>query len=76
VLIQTAIPVALGVSLATLAGVGLGAILLEIVSEPFSVDVVAIAAMAGAGAGVVLLVTMLTLPALWRLMRPDGLRTE
>ena len=47
-----------------------------IVSEPFSVDAVAIAAMAGAGAGVVLLVRLLTLPALWRLMRPDGLRTE
>jgi hypothetical protein len=76
VLIQTAIPVALGVSLATVAGVGLGAILLGIVSEPFSVDVAAIAAMAGAGAAVVLLVTVLSLPALWRLMRPDGLRTE
>jgi hypothetical protein len=32
--------------------------------------------MAGAGAGVVLSVTALSLPPLWRLMRPDGLRTE
>jgi hypothetical protein len=47
--------------------------LLEIVSEPVYVDV---AAIAGAGAGVVVLVTVLTLPALWRLMRPEGLRTE
>jgi hypothetical protein len=76
VLIQTAIPVGLGVALATVAGVGLGALLLWIVSEPFSLDVLAIAAMAGAGAGVVLLVTVLTLPALWRLMQPEGLRTE
>lgn len=76
VLIQPAIPVALGVTLSIAAGVGLGAILLEIVSEPVHVDLGAIAVMAGAGAGVVVLVTVLTLPALWRLMRPEGLRTE
>jgi hypothetical protein len=29
-----------------------------------------------AAAGVVLLVTLLSLPALWRITRPDGLRTE
>ncbi|MFE7540351.1 hypothetical protein [Streptomyces platensis] len=32
--------------------------------------------MAGAGAALVVLVTLLSLPALWRLMRPEGLRTE
>jgi hypothetical protein len=76
VLIQTAIPVTLGVGLATAAGIGMGALLLGSVSEPFSLDVGAVAAMAGAGAGVVLLVTALSLPALWRLMRAEGLRTE
>lgn len=76
VLIQTAIPVTLGVGLATAAGVGLGALLLAIVSEPFHLDVGAVAGMAGAGAGVVLVVTVFYLPALWRLTRPDGLRTE
>jgi predicted lysophospholipase L1 biosynthesis ABC-type transport system permease subunit len=76
VLIQTAIPVALGVGLAMVAGVGLGAILLEIVGEPVHVDIAAIGAMAGAGASVVVLVTVLALPALWRLGRPEGLRTE
>jgi hypothetical protein len=32
--------------------------------------------MIGAGAGLILLVTLVSLPALWRLMGPDGLRTE
>ena len=76
VLIQTAIPVALGVALSVVAGVGLGEILLRIVSEPVRVDVAAILVMAGASTAVVMLVTTLSLPALWRLMRPEGLRTE
>jgi hypothetical protein len=33
-------------------------------------------AMTGMGAGVVLAVTLLSLPPLIRLMRPEGLRTE
>ncbi len=32
--------------------------------------------MTGVGAGLVALVTVLSLPPLLRLMRPDGLRTE
>ncbi|MFJ7999934.1 hypothetical protein ACIQ7D_22785 [Streptomyces sp. NPDC096310] len=32
--------------------------------------------LAGAGAGAVLLVTVATLPALWRLNRPEGLHAE
>ncbi len=32
--------------------------------------------MAGAGGALIVLVTLLSLPLLWRLMRPDGLRTE
>lgn len=32
--------------------------------------------LAGAGGGLVVAVTLLSLPLLWRLMRPDGLRTE
>ena len=32
--------------------------------------------MTGIGGGVILLVTLLSLPPLWRMMRPDGLRTE
>ncbi len=30
----------------------------------------------GAGAGLIAVVTLASLPPLWRLMRPEGLRTE
>ncbi|MFI1386042.1 FtsX-like permease family protein [Embleya sp. NPDC020886] len=76
VLYQTAVPVALGLVLAAGTGVGLGAALLGMVGRPFTVDWTGMASMIGIGAGVVLLVTALSLPPLWRLMRPDGLRTE
>lgn len=32
--------------------------------------------LAGAGGALILLVTLLSLPPLWRMMRPDGLRSE
>ncbi|MFI6587191.1 FtsX-like permease family protein [Embleya sp. NPDC050493] len=76
ILYQTAIPVGLGLLLAAATGVGLGAALLGMAGRPFAVDWSGIASMTGIGAGVVLLVTALSLPPLWRLMRPDGLRTE
>ncbi|GAA3642529.1 FtsX-like permease family protein [Streptomyces chitinivorans] len=76
VLWQTALPVALGLLLAAVGGVGMGAALLTMVSVPVSVHWTSLAAMTGTGAGVVLLVTVLSLPPLWRMMRPDGLRTE
>jgi hypothetical protein len=73
---QTAVPVLLGLVLAVGAGAGLGVVLLRIVSQPVRFNWPVTAGIAGAGAAVVLLVTALTMPALWRLMRPDGLRTE
>ncbi|MFF7329987.1 FtsX-like permease family protein [Streptomyces sp. NPDC008150] len=76
VLWQTAIPVALGLALAMLAGLALGAVLLRMADERVSVDWASVLAMTGIGAGVVLAVTLLSLPPLLRLMRPDGLRTE
>ncbi|WP_371790877.1 ABC transporter permease [Streptomyces sp. NBC_01471] len=76
VLWQTAVPVALGLLLATGVGLGLGSVLLDMVGHSVSVDWTAVAAMAGIGGGVVVLVTLLSLPSLWRLMRPEGLRTE
>jgi predicted lysophospholipase L1 biosynthesis ABC-type transport system permease subunit len=76
VLWQAAVPVVLGLVLAVVVGVGLGAVLLAMVQGPVGFSWGSIAGMAGAGAGVVLSVTALSLPPLWRLMRPDGLRTE
>ncbi|MFJ4474869.1 ABC transporter permease [Streptomyces xanthochromogenes] len=76
VLCQTAVPVALGLALASLVGLGLGSVLLRMVGRPVTVDWVPAVSMVGIGAGVVLLVTALSLPPLWRLMRPEGLRTE
>lgn len=46
------------------------------IDHTVTVDWPVVAAMTGTGGAVILLVTALSLPALWRLMRPDGLRTE
>ncbi|MEV0601282.1 ABC transporter permease [Streptomyces sp. NPDC050315] len=73
---QTAIPVALGLVLAVIAGTGLGTVLLTLSGAEVHLDGAVIAGVAGSAAGVVLLVTALSLPPLWRMMRPDGLRTE
>ncbi|MER7400112.1 ABC transporter permease [Streptomyces sp. NPDC000151] len=73
---QTAIPVALGLVLAVIAGIGLGTVLLTLSHAGVHVDGTVIAGIAGSCAGVVMLVTVLSLPPLWRMMRPDGLRTE
>lgn len=76
VLWQTAIPIGLGLLLSTGVGLTLGVVLLKMTSRSLGVDWAAVLAMTGIGAGVVLLVTVLSLPPLLRLMRPDGLRTE
>lgn len=76
VLWQTAIPVALGLALAAAVGLTLGAVLLRMVDEAVRVDWSSVLAMTGIGAAVVLAVTLLSLPPLLRLMRPEGLRTE
>ncbi|WP_405015653.1 FtsX-like permease family protein [Kitasatospora sp. NBC_00070] len=76
VLWQTALPVTLGLALAVVGGLGLGVILLKMAVLPLALDWAGIAWMTGIGGGVVLLVTLLSLPPLWRMMRPDGLRTE
>ncbi|KUO11815.1 FtsX-like permease family protein [Streptomyces sp. DSM 15324] len=76
VLWQTAIPIALGLLLALGVGLTLGAVLLRMTDNAISVDWPSVLAMTGCGAAVVVLVTLLSLPPLIRLMRPDGLRTE
>ncbi|MEU8784166.1 FtsX-like permease family protein [Streptomyces sp. NPDC048637] len=76
VLWQTALPVVLGLGLALGCGLSLGALLLTMIDSVVTVDVPVVAGMTGAGGGVILFVTALSLPPLWRMMRPDGLRTE
>ena len=76
VLWQTAIPVGLGLALATAVGLTLGAVLLKMTHKAVDVDWASVLSMTGIGAAVTLLVTVLSLPPLLRLMRPDGLRTE
>jgi hypothetical protein len=76
VLWQTAIPVVLGLGLALGCGLALGSLLLTMIDSAVMVDWAAVAGMTGIGGGVILFVTALSLPALWRMMRPEGLRTE
>ncbi|MGP3688208.1 ABC transporter permease [Streptomyces sp. IBSNAI002] len=76
VLWQTALPIGLGLGLAAVFGVGLGAVLTRMAAAPVRIDWLSVAGMTGVGAGVVAVVTALSLPLLLRLMRPDGLRTE
>ncbi|MFI0514368.1 hypothetical protein RKD19_003079 [Streptomyces canus] len=76
VLWQTAIPISLGLLLASAVGLTLGAVLLRMTGTAVRVDWASVLSMTGVGAGVVLVVTLLSLPPLLRLMRPDGLRTE
>ncbi|MEU8077827.1 ABC transporter permease [Catellatospora citrea] len=76
ILWQTAVPVVLGLVLACAAGVGLGAVLLRIIDAPVAIDWAGIGVVSALAGGVILLVTALSLPVLWRLMRAEGLRTE
>ena len=75
VLWQTAVPVALGIGLAMVFGLGLGWGLLRLLDAPTTEWLVFLPVTA-AGTAVIALVTLVSLPFLWRMMRPDGLRTE
>ncbi|MFD4723736.1 ABC transporter permease [Streptomyces seoulensis] len=76
VLWQSALPITLGLLLAAVVGVGLGAVLLRMSAAKVTVAWADVLTLTGVGAGVVLAVTLLTLPPLLRLTRPEGLRTE
>ncbi|MGC5022526.1 FtsX-like permease family protein [Micromonospora sp. DT47] len=76
VLWQTAVPVLVGLGLAVVFGLGFGAALLRMVQAPVTVAWPVVGLSVALGAATVLLVTGLSLPVLWRLTRPDGLRTE
>ncbi|WP_128381522.1 FtsX-like permease family protein [Streptomyces cavernae] len=75
VLWQTAIPVFVSTVLASAGGLALGHVMLGMVQKPAK-DWWVFLPYAGVAAGLVLLVTLVSLPPLWRMMRPEGLRTE
>lgn len=75
VLWQTAIPVVIGLAVAVAGGLALGATLCWMVDKEVSGWLLFLP-LAGAGAALIVLVTLLSLPPLWRMMRPEGLRTE
>ncbi|WP_369266523.1 FtsX-like permease family protein [Streptomyces harbinensis] len=75
VLWQTAVPVLLGLAVASLAGTVLGVVLMRMVGLQVS-DWFGFLPMAAAGLVVIAVVTLASMPLLWRLMRPEGLRTE
>lgn len=75
VLWQTAVPVVIGMVAAIAGGIGLGVVLTRMIAKTVT-DWWLFLPMTGAGAALILVVTVLSLPPLWRMMRPDGLRTE
>ncbi|MFG3406667.1 FtsX-like permease family protein [Streptomyces sp. NPDC048142] len=75
VLWQTAVPVVLGLAVAVAGGLGLGGALTWLIEKQVA-DWWLFWPMTGVGGALIVLVTLLSLPPLWRMMRPDGLRTE
>ncbi|GAA2073422.1 ABC transporter permease [Streptomyces albiaxialis] len=75
VLWQTAVPVVLGLALAVVFGSALGWVLMRMLGRPV-VDWFGFLPIVAGGAAMIVAVTLVSLPPLWRLMRPDGLRTE
>ncbi|MDX2565355.1 FtsX-like permease family protein [Streptomyces sp. TX20-6-3] len=76
VLWQTAVPMVVGLTLATAGGVTLGSLLLRSSGQPIRINLPGLLTLTSAGAVVTLVVTAVSLPLLWRLMRPEGLRAE
>jgi len=76
VLLQLAVPVVLGLALAAVTGTGLSTLLQIGMEVPVQLDWAGIGTTSGVAALVVLLTTAASLPLLWRLMRPEGLRSE
>ncbi|WP_326566138.1 FtsX-like permease family protein [Amycolatopsis rhabdoformis] len=73
---QIALPVAIGVVLAVLAGTGLTLPILRAADIPLKLDVGLIASMAGAAVAAVLVVTACTIPLLRQVTKVESLRAE
>ena len=76
ILYQVTVPVVLGMALAVATGSGLAAILQAAAGVPVHVDWSGIGLISGAAVLVVVLTTAASLPQLWRLTEPGGLRHE
>ena len=76
VLFQVAIPVVLGLALAVVTGSVLALALQAAVEAPLAFDWMGVSVTSGVAALVVLATTAASLPLLWRLTRPGGLRNE
>lgn len=76
VLHQIAIPVLLGIATAVAAGTTLSVALQVAAGVDVTFDLVGIATTSGAAVAVIVLSTAASLPLLWRLTRPGGLRSE
>ncbi len=66
----------LGLLLATTVGSTLGSMLLRMTRTPVALDWGSVLTMTGGGGAVVGVVTLLSVPPLLRMMRPEALRTE
>ncbi|RKT57959.1 FtsX-like permease family protein [Saccharothrix australiensis] len=73
---QHAVPLLLALVVATAIGSGLAVLLLRIIEQPIVLDWPGIAVLSGASAALVVAVTLLTLPSLWKATGALGLRSE
>jgi hypothetical protein len=73
---QVALPIALGVLVAVVTGVGLAALLVRLSDDPLSIDWQGVAVLSTAAAALSLVVTAMTLPFLRNATRLTSLRTE
>jgi hypothetical protein len=76
VVYQALVPLLLGLVLATGIGVGLGLVLQRMTGVSLAVDWAVIGVATGIATVAVMASTAVSLPVLWRLARPDGIRTE
>lgn len=75
VLWQTAVPLVIGLAIAVAGGLGTGFLLQRLVGLPQAVWPSPVP-LVGTGLGVIALVTLASLPSLWRVSAPEGLRAE
>jgi ABC-type lipoprotein release transport system permease subunit len=73
---QNTVPVVVGVAVAVLVGLGLAALVFQLIGDPFTLDWPTIGLFSGIAAVLVVLVTVLTLPTLRSATRLAALRSE